>query len=161
MEFLKYVQSEPIYRATTLREVHTRKHVGCLNVWRLHSKYTKEEHITKPPWDKLATMSVSVVKIREWNLPCQPTLRMAALASARQIMQAIQVMIWPVQKNTWLVHVPGHSTNECITLKVMLHSAYTKRNNPALVKIKSVVRPSSLTAVRKRWTPWYPMMHPS
>ena len=52
----------------------------------------------KPPLGNMPTVPVMTGNVREDKPPCQPTPKRAVLESARKIMQAIQVIGYPVKK---------------------------------------------------------------
>ena len=100
---------------------------------------------------------------REEHPPHHPTPRRAALASAREAMQAIREMrllekirhAWCMAPDTLQNSVKSYES----TLKIDLRSTHTRENNPVLAET-SVEKPSSLRAPQKRWTSWNHMMNP-
>ena len=80
---------------------------ACLSAWILRSKYMKEGKNLKIPNGQKTTVPVLVGNKMEEEPPCHTSPRRAALKSAREIIQAIWVMIWTVQKiHAWCID-PG------------------------------------------------------
>ena len=108
----------------------------------------------------MPTVLVLEGNIREENPPHWPTPRRVALESVRQIIQAIQAIVWQVLKYAWCISpVNLHKSTKYSrnTLRIMTRSVPTRK--PAPEATKMVARTSSSTVRRKRWTPWYPMMN--
>ena len=75
----------------------------------------RKSHLLKSPIVQMPTFSVIEVNLREEKPPRQPTPRIAAMESARKIMQEMSDQ--PTGDKTFLVYGPRHSTEECKVLK--------------------------------------------
>ena len=94
-----------------LRSEPTRTHATCLNARKSHNWSTKDEHLLKILSGKNPTVPVLAGRKREGGTPRHPTLRMSALASARETMQDIRPMLRPVQKRHVCCMAPGNIPN--------------------------------------------------
>ena len=98
---------KPTYRDGISRGEPTRTHVTCFNAWKFQKISTKEEHLLKILSGKKPTVPVLEGSKREEGPPLHPSLRRAALASARGMMQDIQSIIRQVKKRHACCISPG------------------------------------------------------
>ena len=127
----------------------------------MRRKYTKELQILKIPIGHKPTLPVMTGNIKEEKPPRQPTPRRATLESAIKIMQAIREIGQRVQKDACCISLGTLRQSENYLRNIpksTLQSGHTSTRKHVPTETKSAVRPSILTAKRKRLTPWNPMM---
>ena len=156
-------QSRPIYKTGTPRWISTNILANYLKEWKLQKKSTKAEQLLKLQLGQIPTLPLIEQNKREDKPPRLPTPRRAALTRARQKMQAIQEISRPEGKHSCFVApVNLHKSAKYwrITPPSTPHSRHTTKDKPATVATRNVVRPSILTAQKKRWTALQIMMYP-
>ena len=157
-------QNKPTYRDGILKGGPARRHVICSSAWKSWKQYIKEEHLPKIiNWNKPTVPVLVGIKMEEHPHYHQTPSR-AVLASTRENIQAIQVMLRPVQKihscciSMGTLHRGVKSLNN--TPRISMRSIHTRTRNPAPAA-KNVPILSSSTTQRKRLTPWNLTMIPS
>ena len=95
----------------------TGKPVQFSSTWKFLNGSTKGGYLLKYPLGQKPIVTVTSGNEREEKLPCLPTPRRSALASAKKNSGCPSDATTEAKK-TFLLHVPGHSLEECKVLKV-------------------------------------------